>query len=110
MFLLHTLAEMYKRKNMKLFCCFIDFQKAFDSVWRAGLWAKLWNYNVHGNFFTVIRNMYNDIKSCIAVNGEFSDFFQSCRGVRQGENLSPILFSIFLNDLEHYLLTIIMFV
>ena len=47
MFLLHTLAEMYKRKNMKLFCCFIDFQKAFDSVWRAGLWAKLWNCNVH---------------------------------------------------------------
>ena len=51
MFLLHTLAEMYKRKNMKSFCCFIDFQKAFDSVWRAGLWAKMWNYNVHGNFF-----------------------------------------------------------
>jgi len=49
--------------------------------------------------------MYNDIKSCIAVNGEFSDFFQSCRGIRQGENLSPILFSTFLNDLEHYLLT-----
>ena len=44
--------------------------------------------------------MYNDIKSCVAVNGEFSDFFQSCRGVRQGENLSPILFSIFFKRLR----------
>jgi len=51
------------------------------------------------NFGTIMfmasEIMYNDIKSCIAVNGEFSDFFQSCRGVKQGENVSPIWFSIF---------------
>ena len=47
--------------------------------------------------------MYQDIKSCVKYNGEQSDFFQSFRGVRQGENLSPVLFSLFLNDLEAYL-------
>ena len=47
--------------------------------------------------------MYDDIKSCVYVNGENSSFFASACGVRRGENLSPVLFSIYLNDLEHFL-------
>ena len=48
--------------------------------------------------------MYDNIKSRISVNGQKSDFFYRNIGLRQGENLSPVLFSIFLNDLEYYLL------
>ena len=47
--------------------------------------------------------MYQNIKSCIFLNGEISSFFLSSRGVRQGENISPVLFSIFFNDLETFL-------
>ena len=47
--------------------------------------------------------MYSDIKSCVSFNGERSTFFSCNCGVRQGENLSPILFSLYLNDLEKYL-------
>jgi hypothetical protein len=46
--------------------------------------------------------MYNDIKSCVQYNGSQSEIFPSLTGVRQGENLSPFLFSIFLNDLEDF--------
>jgi hypothetical protein len=46
--------------------------------------------------------MYNDIKSCVQYNGSQSEFFPCLTGVRQGENLSPFLFSIFLNDLEDF--------
>ena len=46
--------------------------------------------------------MYDNIKSCIVSNDQKSDFFACMKGVRQGENLSPFLFSIFLNDLEDY--------
>ena len=49
--------------------------------------------------------MYIHIKSCISLNGECSEYFQCHQGLRQGENLSPILFSLYLNDLENYLLT-----
>ena len=49
--------------------------------------------------------MYNNIKSCILFNGNFSASFVSETGVRQGENLSPILFSLFLNDLSNHLLS-----
>lgn len=47
--------------------------------------------------------MYEHIKSCVSFNGENSTFFQCNNGLRQGENLSPILFSLFVNDMEHYL-------
>ncbi|MES9884249.1 MAG: reverse transcriptase family protein [Sedimenticola sp.] len=102
-FVLHSLIEMLKQHKKKLFCCFVDFSKAFDSVWRVGLWQKLLQNNIHGKFFRVIHNMYQNIKSCVSINNEKSAFFVSNVGVRQGENLSPLLFALFLNDLEGYL-------
>ena len=44
--------------------------------------------------------MYQNIKSCIKHNGHFLPSFMSEIGVRQGENLSPLLLSLFLNDLQ----------
>ena len=46
----------------------------------------------------VIRNFYLNIKSCVSQNNEISPFFGSFCEVRQGENLSPLLFSLFLNE------------
>ena len=102
-FTLHALTEILKSKHKRLYCSFIDFSKAFDSVWRAGLWTKLIKNCINGVFFRIIYNLYQNIKSCIAYSGNQSCFFQSYCGVRQGENLSPALFSLFLNDLENYL-------
>ena len=103
-FSLNTLLELHRAKKQKLYCAFIDFSKAFDSVWRVGLWRKLLENNINGKFFQVINSMYNGIKSCISINGQDSPFFTCDCGVRQGENLSPVLFAIYLNDLETYLL------
>ena len=64
---------------------------------------KLLSNNINGKIFRIINNMYEDIKSCVMHSGEQSCFFKSQIGVRQGENLSPILFSLFLNDLEDYM-------
>ena len=46
--------------------------------------------------------MYNGIKSCVRYKNDESGYFPCLVGVRQGENLSPFLFSIFLNDLDDY--------
>ena len=94
-----------KSSKQKLFCAFIDFSQAFDSVWRGGLWRKLLFNSIKGKFFQVIYNMYDNIKSRIKHQNEFSAFFPSDCGVRQGENLSPLLFAIYLNDLESFLLS-----
>ena len=102
-FSLNCIIDLLRAQKKKIFCSFIDFSKAFDSVWRVGLWRKNLESNINGRFFTVIKNMYANIKSCISINNEKSNFFGCHRGVRQGENLSPVLFALYLNDLEDYL-------
>ena len=105
LFVLQSLFEMSKSTKNKLFCAFIDFKQAFDNVWRDGLWYKLQKYNINGKCLNLIKNMYNNIKSRIVTPDGNSAFFPCCKGVRQGENLSPILFSLYLNDLENYLMS-----
>ena len=52
----------------------LTFSKAFDSVWRVGLWRKLLSTHVDGKFLRVLQNMYSNIKSYITVAGEDSPF------------------------------------
>ena len=86
-----------------MFCCFIDFKQAFDSIWRDGLWLELNTFNINGKCLRVIQSLYSNIKSKVEANNESSAFFPSLSGVRQGKNLSPILFAFYLNDLHCFL-------
>jgi len=87
---------VYLQRKEKLFCTFIDYEKAFDSVQRGLLWGKLLNSGVDGKVLRVIRDMYAKTKSCVKTR-HLSQF------LREGENLSPVLFSLFLNDLKGFL-------
>ena len=42
-----------------MYCTFIDFKKAFDTVWRLGLWQKLVKNNITGKILKVIFSMYS---------------------------------------------------
>ena len=46
--------------------------------------------------------MYRNIKSRVMTKDGATAFFPCCKGVRQGENLSVFLFSLYLHDLEHF--------
>ena len=102
-FTLHSLINFFLFKKQKLYAAFIDYEKAFDYVDRALLWQKLTALNINGNILVVIKDLYEKAKSCIICNDNMSDFFTCPTGVRQGENLSPLLFSIFWSDLKSYI-------
>ena len=97
------LIDLYLFRREKLYCAFIDYRKAFDSVNRVLLWQKLLRNGIDGKMLTIIKNLYKNAKSCVRNGNTCSEYFSSNIGVRQGENLSPLLFSIFLNDLTEFL-------
>jgi hypothetical protein len=56
LFVLKTLINKYVHKNKrKLFACFVDLQKAFDSVWRNGLLFKLVKIGVGEQFYNIVK-------------------------------------------------------
>ena len=86
-------------EGSKIYSCFVDFKKAFDSVPRDLLLSKLFNMGITGNFFNILRHIYTTDKACIKIGQSRSDFFNLDIGVRQGCILSPLLFNLFLSDL-----------
>ena len=83
------------REGKKTYAFFLDVQKAYDTVWRNGLWVKLWELGVRGKLWRVIK-VYS---SAVLLDGECSEAFDVQQGVAQGCSLSPILFSVFINGL-----------
>ncbi len=59
---------------------------------------------IEGKFLNVIKSMFSQVKSCVQLNSKKSDFFITNKGVRQDENLSPLLIALFVNDIEDHLL------
>ena len=101
MFVLKTLYDKYTQQgSKKLYSCFVDFRKAFDTVRHEELFYKLRVNGISDLFYNVIKNMYANIDLCVKTNTvHTTGNFQSFVGVRQGDNLSLNLFKIFINDL-----------
>ena len=102
-FSLHMLTELYKHRNQRIYAAFVDYKKAFDLVDRTLLWRKALDLGVKGRVLKAVVGMYEFAKSCVSINGSYSESFVCNIGVRQGENLSPLLFAIFLSDFRAFL-------
>ena len=102
--ILHNLIQKYcQSKKGKLYGCFIDFSKAFDNVSRDILLRKLQKNGIVGKFFDIIKTIYSEDMTCIKIGTSYSDPFKPNKGVMQGCVLSPLLFNIFLADLQNEL-------
>ena len=98
-FFLHSLIQKVLHKKRKLWCVFADFERAFDTVSRNALWYKLVERGVSWKIITMIKSIYQHVKSCVKFGNTMELLFDVTLGLNQGEPLSPLLLILFINDI-----------
>ena len=89
----------YSQCSEKVYMCFYDLQKAFDSIQYPVLLKRLYESGVNGKAWRLLRSWYTSPKSMVRVNGILSSSLTLERGVLQGSVLSPVLFLLIMDPL-----------
>ena len=104
-FILRNLIEQAQlgSSGRPIFCCFVDFKKAYDRVRRDHLLTRLADLGIHGNMMAAIAQMYWSVPLTPKLGKEVGSSIDSTCGVKQGDPLSPLLFGLFIDELEGWM-------
>lgn len=98
---IHTvkqIIEKYKEYNKPLYLAFIDYRKAFDSLHQCKIWESLKEQGINRCYIDILREVYENCSARVQLE-TLGDEFTIKRGVRQGDPVSPKLFSAVLENI-----------
>ena len=83
----------------RLHAAFIDFKQAYDTIPRDALWKHLRRTRMPAPLLSVIQDMYNRDEHVLKDGDKTAREHPTC-GVKQGCPLSPLLFSLYINNID----------
>ena len=81
----------------------IDFEGAFDAVWRKGVIYKIIKLGIRGRMLDYIHDFLQNRFSRSLVNSVTTPWISTDVGIPQGSILGPILYIIFTVDIQEYI-------
>ena len=93
-------ADKCKHSHKHLYMCLIDLAKAYDSVTRRRIWECLHERGIQGRILFAIDALYKHTSISIKYGDGTLPAFESSIGVKQGCPLSPLLFGMFIEQLD----------
>ena len=101
--ILETINHMLERGS-KIFGCFLDVRKAFDTFWIDGPLFKLFTeFGIEGRMWLAIKDLYTGVKAQVLYSGSLSRSFDVSQGTGQGRILAPFMYKVYINSLLHIL-------
>ena len=100
LFCLREICRKHRDEKKTLILAFLDFRKAFDSVWHEGLLLKLWEqFGVQGKLWRIVKMLLEGNYVRVEIGQIKTEFAKINAGTRQGGKTSPLLFNIFIDDM-----------
>ena len=101
-FVLRSAVELRKKQGLKTVIAFLVVKKAYDTVWREGLW-KMRGYGIAEKLVKWCKLFYKRVEAAVVMGHGMTQWFEVEEGLWQGSVLSPLLYSIFMMDLVNEL-------
>lgn len=95
--------QRYLRNKTTTYACFLDLSKAFDKVDHKRLWEKLQKRNVPYSIINLLNIWHIKQTNFVKWNDEMSKAMYLRTGLRQGGCMSPVLFSVYMDELSQQL-------
>jgi hypothetical protein len=92
--------QYFKKGKSDIFVVSLDASKAFDKLWRAGLF-KMMLGKAEPIYWRILYNYYSDSKMIVKIKDKTSNAIRTTEGVKQGGVLSPYLF-IYITSYKKY--------
>lgn len=104
LFVVTQCAEIARREGRTLLCCFLDVEKAYDSVPHGPLFACLSDLGLPRLLISTIQRLYSDNVVSVQLGAITTGPIHVNKGLRQGCPLSPLLYILYASRIERALL------